>query len=209
MKAHKFLAVALAALSFGAITLTTKSASAAYIAEGTSRWVTLKRSVTVYKYKIVTPIYKSRSVGTYTAHKGAHYKLYHYGANYEWVLDSGRFNSTSHYTYAVAETGSSWFKLGTGKTKAKPKKATPKTRKFHGYRIETKRYTLENTFYYPSTHATLSDYKPTQKSKVIFEYGNHVIPTKHEWDWIHNDYLTEYRYKNGSWHRLGTTYTGD
>lgn len=205
MKAHRFLAIGLAAISFGVITATASTASAAHITQGTSRWVTLKRNVTVYKYKIVTPIYKSRSVGTYTARKGAHYKLYHYGSNYEWVFDSGRFNSTSHYTYAVAETGSSWFRLGTSSYSAPT--SSSKYRGFHGYRIETKRTLgMHNTFYDKKTHCTLSDYRPTQTSKVIFKYGDHVYPTSHMWTWFHGkneSIMTDYKYYSGSWHNEG------
>lgn len=83
-------------------------------------------------------------------------------------------------------------------------------KKFHGYRMETlKAEYLYNTFYDKDSHCVLSDYRPTQKSKAIFEAGSHVIPTSHEWDYFthNNRYITAYRYKNGSWHNMGTTDT--
>lgn len=86
------------------------------------------------------------------------------------------------------------------------------TKPFHGYMIETKLYDLENTFYAKDTHCIISDYRPTQKSKVIFKKGSQVMPTHHEWDWFHgkdDNYLTDYHYKNGSWHKGSTTYVGD
>lgn len=78
-----------------------------------------------------------------------------------------------------------------------------RTKSFHGYRIETIRYALENTFYDSTTHAILSDYRPTQKSKVIFIKGSKVVPTHHEWDWMHGDKYTAYKYKRGAWHSIG------
>jgi len=81
---------------------------------------------------------------------------------------------------------------------------------FHGYHIETGKHGLtNNTFYYKKTHMTISDYRPTQKSKVIFEYGSHVYPTHHEWIKVVGDYLTSYTYKNGKWHKGKTTYVPD
>ena len=90
------------------------------------------------------------------------------------------------------------------------KKNGPKYKWFHGYRIEGRKdvYT-SNTFYDKDTHATLSSYRPTQMTKVIFEYGSHVIPTHHEWDYIPNksNYVTEYRCVNGAWRDMGTIST--
>lgn len=88
-------------------------------------------------------------------------------------------------------------------------KRLTRTKPFHGYRIETVRYDLENTFYDQKSHSTLSDYQPTQKSKVIFLKGTHVMPTHHEWDWFHGKYLTEYKYKKGIWHKIETEYVGN
>lgn len=78
-----------------------------------NHWVTIKKTVKVQKIKIVNPMYKSRAVKTYKIHRGTHYKLGHYSTNYPWVLNSGRFNSNSHYTYIVRRgwNDASWFKF--------------------------------------------------------------------------------------------------
>lgn len=167
-------------------------------------WVTITRSVSVNKYKIVNPFYKSYSVKTYTIKRGSHYKLSHWGVNFSWALQSGKYNSGSHYTYVPDEAynDGSWFKMGIHKLKS-----APKYKSFHGYRVATSKddYTY-NTFYDKSTHCTLSDYRPTQKSKVIFEHGSQVMPTHHEWTWFHGskkDILTDYRYIGGKWVNKG------
>lgn len=93
------------------------------------------------------------------------------------------------------------------------KKSTPKYKSFHGYRVATSKddYTY-NTFYDKDSHATLSDYRPTQKSKVIFERGSQVMPTHHVWTWFHGtdqNLLTDYRYIGGKWVNKGTTDVSD
>ena len=84
-------------------------------------WVTLGHNVKIIKIKNHVPEYKSYPVGTYTAKKGYHYRLGHWGSSYSWTLESGRFNShsnsyysTSRYTYVVAEkwNNHSWFRFG-------------------------------------------------------------------------------------------------
>lgn len=202
MKKHKLLIFTLIVFSFSGVTTISKTAQASAPFWRYGHWVTMTRDVKILKIKNVVPRAYSYSVATYTAPKGSHYKLEHWGTDFSWVLQSGRFNSNSYYTYVVSAKGSNWFKVGTHNTK--------KYNSFHGYRIEARKniYT-ENTNYDKKYHSTLSDYRPTQKSKVIFEYGSHLIPTRHEWDWIHHDYLTEYRYKNGSWHKISTEYVGD
>lgn len=79
-----------------------------------------------------------------------------------------------------------------------------KYKDFHGYRIEGRKslYTY-NTTYETLTHDTVSDYRPTQTSKVIFKYGSHVYPILHEWAWVHGDSVTYYRY-DSSWYETGT-----
>ncbi|WP_461243620.1 hypothetical protein [Secundilactobacillus muriivasis] len=91
--------------------------------------------------------------------------------------------------------------------------STAKYKSFHGYRVANSKsdYTY-NTFYDTDSHATLSDYRPTQKSKVIFRYGSHVYPTSHEWTWFHGtdqNLLTDYRYIGGSWVKQDTTDVSD
>ena len=78
-----------------------------------NHWVTIKKTVTVQKIKIADPIASSRAVRSYKLHRGAHYKLGHYDTNYSWVLNSGHFNSNSHYTYIVRRgwNNASWFKF--------------------------------------------------------------------------------------------------
>lgn len=77
-------------------------------------WVTLKHNVRVHKMRIVTPNYKSYSVGVYVAKKGYHYRLGHWGNNYSWTLESGRFKGNHHYSYVVAKGANnhSWFRFG-------------------------------------------------------------------------------------------------
>lgn len=49
---------------------------------------------------------------------------------------------------------------------------------FHGYKVETvSAEDKYNTFYDKKSHCILSDYRPTQKSKVIFEAHSAVLPT--------------------------------
>lgn len=110
----KTLILSVAALSFGtgmAIRSTPAHALASYWVH--SHWVTIRKTSTVEKIRIVDPIYKSPVVAKYKVHKGAHYKLGHYDTNYSWVLRSGRFHSNSHYTYIVKRgwNNSSWFKF--------------------------------------------------------------------------------------------------
>lgn len=166
-----------------------------------THWVTFTKNTHIVKMRNTMPMSSSYEVGSYTIKRGSHYKLDHWGVNYSWVLQSGKFNTNSKYTYVVDRNwnSSSWFKMGIHKISD--------YKSFHEYRVESRKslYTY-NTFYDAAAHSTLSDYRPTQKSKVIFEHGSHVYPKKHEWDWMHNDYLTEYRYKNGSWHKISTDY---
>lgn len=204
MKTHKTITALLALFSFTTILAVSQNASASSIPIGHERWVTLTRNVKVYKYHLAIPMSDSYSVGSYTAKKGSHFKLQHSGVNFEWTFNSGRFNSNSYYVYAVSAKESNWFKIGTKSISAS------KYKEFHGYRIEARKsiYTY-NTTYYKDLHATVSQYAPTKKSKVIFEYGSHVYPTKHEWDWVHGNWVTSYRYRNGSWVKISNDYVAD
>lgn len=195
MKTHKTITALLALFSFTTILAVSQNASASSIPIGHERWVTLTRNVKVYKYHLAIPMSDSYSVGSYTAKKGSHFKLQHSGVNFEWTFNSGRFNSNSYYVYAVSAKGSNWFKMGIHHVS--------NYKSFHGYRIEGRKSLYNfNTFYDKPDHATISDYRPTQKSKVIFEYGSHVYPTKHEWDWMHGKWMTGYKYKNGAWKQI-------
>lgn len=80
-----------------------------------------------------------------------------------------------------------------------------RTRHFHGYRIEAKNYVHYNTEYNAKQHATLSEYRPTQKSKVIYKYGTRIVPTRHPWIQHHgknDNLLTMYQYRKGAWHKM-------
>lgn len=159
----------------------------------TAHWVTLTQDVTVDKVKSSGGSY----VRSYTAKAGSHYKLNHWDVNYSWALASGRFKTNGKYTYTVDKpwNSSSWFKRGIHHIS--------NYKSFHGYRIEGRKSLYNfNTFYDKPDHATISDYRPTQKSKIIFEYGSHVYPTKHEWDWMHGKWMTGYKYKNGAWKQI-------
>lgn len=174
-------------------------------------WVTVTKTTTIAKNKNTYPLYKSYTVQEYNVYPGHHLKVHH-AASYDWVVESGTFNTNAHYTYAVERgSGTSWFKQGIHKITAK--KNVAKYKSFHGYRVATSKsdYTY-NTFYDTDIHATLSDYRPTQKSKVIFKHGSQVMPTHHMWTWFHGtdqNLLTDYRYIGGKWVNKGTTDVSD
>lgn len=129
MKKLKYVTVLLATLVAGIVLFSNQSASASsYWAS--KHWVTLKKNVTVKKVKNVYPLYKSHVVKSYTAKKGSHYKMGHYGANYSWVLYSGKFKSNSKYTYAVSAPAGSWYRKGIHKLKVKTYKSKYKVAKY-------------------------------------------------------------------------------
>ena len=181
-----------------------QKASAVALSWKKDHWVTLTKNVTVYKNRNTDPLAYSYTVAKYTAKAGSHYKLSHWGTNYSWALQSGKFNTGAKYTYAIdkAYNDGSWFKMGIHKLKSSAKA-------FHGYRIERKNANNGNTFYDKDSHCVLSTYAPTQKSKVIFYYGSKVYPTRHEWDKIVGNYFTPYIYKNGYWNKGKTEYVPD
>lgn len=113
-KAFIFGLTAVGLLGFGT---TTVHAQSIYSAGNPfwrhSHWVTITKSVNVYKVRNVIPRYKSYAVASYTLKRGAHYKLDHWGIDYSWVLQSGKFNSGSKYTYPVIGVrGHNWFIFG-------------------------------------------------------------------------------------------------
>jgi len=138
-----------------------------------------------------------------------YYNLGKYGTD-----DVGTFKKVTHKGHAaikqvwhdLPDTGANvnyWYK-----TKRIARHPSPKYKTFHGYRIASQKKVKENTYYIPKEHAVMSFYRPGQKSKVIFEYGTHVYPTKHAWKWMHGEYLTTYKYHNGTWHKISTDYAG-
>lgn len=204
------VAAGFAVLSFGTFGVQQASAHS-YTYWLHPHWVTVTKTTTIAKNKNTYPLYKSYTVKEYKVYPG-HHLIVHHAASYDWVVESGKFNTNSHYTYAVERgSGTSWFKQGIHKLASKkkaPKKSVPKYKSFHGYRIESlKDDDAANTFYHKDTHTTLSDYAPTDTSKVIFPYGSHVIPTNHEWYYmpVNSNTLTVYRYYDGAWHNEGTS----
>ncbi|GAX05401.1 hypothetical protein IWT25_00705 [Secundilactobacillus pentosiphilus] len=209
MKIKHYVMLGLAIISLGTgLSVKGETAQAVQDEWRNAHWVTLTKNVTVEKIHVVEPMYKSRSVNSYTAKRGQHFKMEHWGTDYSWVLQSGRFNSGGKYLYVVdASYKGGWFKMGTHKVTTK--RSSAKYKAFHGYRIATSKSDISyNTFYSKSNHATLSDYRPTQTSKVIFSYGSHVYPKSHEWTWFHGkgqNLLTDYRYVGGKWVKKDTT----
>lgn len=209
LKLKSYVTIGLTALSLS-LGLSIKSTTAHAIKDhwNSAHWVTVTKDEPVYKIKNQIPVASSYKVGSSTVKRGTHILLEHWGVDYSWVLQSGRFNSNSKYTYIVdASYKGGWFKAGIHNL------STSKYKPFHGYRIEGYKslYTY-NTFYDTDSHATLSDYRPTQKSKIIFEYGSHVYPTNHEWTWFHGagqNTLTNYRFIGGTWVRKDTTTVAD
>lgn len=103
----------------------------------TAHWVTLTKNVTVKKIHVVTPMYKSRSVKSYTAKRGEHYKMEHWGTDYSWVLQSGKFNSGGKYLYVVAASyKGGWFKMGIHKIAKSQKKS------YSNYPLHTGNYSI-------------------------------------------------------------------
>lgn len=174
-------------------------------------WVTVTKTTTIAKNKNTNPLYKSYMVKEYKVYPGHHLKVHH-AASYDWVVESGKFNTNSHYTYAVERgSGTSWFKSGihnlASKKKA-PKKSVPKYKSFYGYRIENLKYDdSANTFYKTGIDKILSEYAPTDISQVIFKYGSHIILTNHEWYYIpdNSNTITVYRYYDDAWHNEETS----
>jgi len=78
-----------------------------------AHWVTItKNNITVDKMKEVVPRYKSYPVAYYTLNRGDHVRLEHWGTDYSWVLQSGKYNSGTKYTYSVEASGHKWFVFG-------------------------------------------------------------------------------------------------
>ncbi|MFC6274708.1 hypothetical protein ACFQET_04170 [Levilactobacillus tangyuanensis] len=197
MNLHKGLtlaAVTLSASIFLAIPRPAAAKASSYW--DTEHWVTIRKTITVSKIKPGHPTYKGGKVlATYKILPGTHYKLGHPGSDYTWVLNSGKYKSGPKGVYSVTKHGSNWFQKG----------KQPLYKTFHGYRIEAyKGMKTFNTTYSKKTHSTASYLKPTQKKQVIFKYGTHVIPTKHEWDVVSSKTVTAYKYSNKKWHNLGT-----
>lgn len=75
-------------------------------------WVTVRKTTRIAKIHNTYPRYKSYIVREWTVHPGHHLKVHH-GASYDWLVESGKFNTNSYYTYAVERgSGTSWFRQG-------------------------------------------------------------------------------------------------
>lgn len=205
MRLSKYVPLGIASLSLGTgLAVSGTTAHALQNEWKNDHWVTITRTVYVDKYKITNPMYKSYVVKTYTIKRGAHYKLSHWGVNFPWALQSGKYNSGSHYTFVPDESynDASWFKAGIHSLK------TPNRYTFHGYRIsKSNAITSYNTWYQGITHTTISYYKPINKSKVIFKRGTKEIPTKHCWAYApkNSNKIIDYFYdsKHGWYKALG------
>ncbi|WP_261809278.1 hypothetical protein [Levilactobacillus humaensis] len=190
MKKQTFIMTAMALAAFGVVGSTTTAHAASHWKA--AQWVDLTKTVKVDKIQNST----AKKLKTYTIKSGTRYKMSHWTGVTRWVVQSGRFNSGKKYTYAVRKGGNntSWFKM----TKYLP---------FHGYRIATE-FTMDkvNTFYSKDQDSSiLSDFKPTQYKKVIFDNDLKAFnPKHHQWDWEHGDYITTYKYKKGSWHYISS-----
>lgn len=213
MKKENVLKLSLTILSFVVSMMATSGTVSAhsYTYWLHPHWVTVTKTTTIAKNKNTYPLYKSYMVKEYKVYPGHHLKVHH-AASYDWVVESGKFNTNSHYTYAVEHGSStSWFKQGIHKLASKkkaPKKNVPKYKSFHGYRVENiKGEATHNTYYVAGTNSILSEYRPTDTSKVIFRYGSHVIPTEHDWNYApaQSDSLITYQYKDGAW-KIKATY---
>ncbi|WP_252904132.1 hypothetical protein [Secundilactobacillus silagei] len=164
-----------------------------------SHWVTITKDVTVLKIRTVYPRSSSYSVDSYTAQRGEHYKLAHWGVDFSWVLQSGKFRGNSKYIYVVdASENGGWFKMGIHHLK--------NYKLLHGFRMAINDDYSFNTNYDTNSHTTFSLRRPTQKSKVMFEPRTHAIPTHHKWTVYkeHNDAEVDYQYYNGSWHKVAS-----
>lgn len=196
MKKYKLFLVA-ASLFIALISLGSTTANASYLngnsyaAEATRR-VTTKKSVKVYmvetgKYEAANKFYSYGKIKKGTTLKASYYLMSTGG----WIVKSNKYFHDKRTFFIVPGGQHNWYK----------KAAKKSYKSFHSYRVEAKKLYSSNTFYDKGSHATMSDYRPTQTSKVIFEYGSHVVPTYHKWDWIHGDDVTEYEY-NGSWNKV-------
>ena len=73
-------------------------------------WVTVTRPVKIVKIKRVYPLAYSYEVKSTWVYRGHHLKVHH-AVSFNWMVESGKFNSNSYYTYAVA-ANKGWFKAG-------------------------------------------------------------------------------------------------
>ncbi|MCT2882631.1 hypothetical protein [Lentilactobacillus buchneri] len=123
MKSHKSMPIIFSAFVIGVgIALLQAPTSYAYskydsrnsIWSGNGTTVTFWKNVGITKMRNANPRSKSYPVQNYVVKKWSHYKLDHWGHTYSWVLQSGRFNSNSKYTYIVDKSDGdhSWFRFG-------------------------------------------------------------------------------------------------
>ncbi len=187
-------------LSLIGVTCITTPVKAAHSSWKGYHYVTFKKSATVSRM-VPTGI----SIGTgnfvdnqYTVPAGYRYKVkYTENAIYPWRINSGRFKSTStaFYTVQKSDNDFTWYHLSLSKYAV-----------FHGYRILTYASQHYNTTY--AGGHILSDYYPIQKTKVIFSYDSHVLPTHHIWIAAMSPnsssrYAYAYAYSQGAWHHYG------
>lgn len=112
MKIKRILLLGVSSLTFGiGVSATAASANNNFFYWERPHWVTVTKASTIVKIKNGYPLYKSYQVKTYRVNRGHHLKIHH-AASYTWQVESGIFNSGSHYTYVVARSGYNWFRQG-------------------------------------------------------------------------------------------------
>lgn len=114
MKLKNIVTLGVTTLSLGAgLAATTETASAhSFFYWERPHWVTVRKTTYIAKIYNAYPRYKSYMVKKYKVYPGHHLKVHH-AASYDWMVESGVFNSNSYYTYAVERgSGTSWFREG-------------------------------------------------------------------------------------------------
>lgn len=140
MKLKSVVKIGVATIALGmGVTIAPKTVSAhSFFYWEHPHWVTVTKKSTIVKIHKTYPLYKSYAVKRYTVKPGHHLKIHHV-ASYDWQVESGMFNSGSHYTYAVSRgAGTGWFKQGihTIHTKKAKKSKPKKTSKPKNYDLD-------------------------------------------------------------------------
>ncbi|MCH5461930.1 hypothetical protein HC026_00630 [Lactobacillus sp. LC28-10] len=112
LKKLAMLGSAVLSLGVGMTAAQTKASAHSFFYWEHPHWVTVRKTTTIAKIHNTYPLYKSYSVGEWIVYPGYHLKVHH-GASYDWLVESGKFNTNSYYTYAVERgSGTKWFRQG-------------------------------------------------------------------------------------------------
>lgn len=114
MKFCKYTNVLLITLSLatGLAFANTKASAHGFMYWTHPHWVTVKKATTIVKIKNTYPLCNSYAVKKYRVYPGHHLKVHHM-ASYDWVVESGKYNTGTHYTYAANRgSGTGWFRQG-------------------------------------------------------------------------------------------------